>query len=68
MQTTSNYIDMEVQDTLFKSAYIGIGASLGLAFVIMIVISRDLLVSTLSIISVGGVVGESGCGIGDAAI
>lgn len=65
MQTTANYLDMEVQDTLFKAAFTGIGASLGLAFAIMIVVSRDLLISALSIICVSGVVGESCLDLGD---
>lgn len=55
-QSANQYVEMELQDTLLNAALIGIGGSLGLAFGIILITTRDVVISILSIISIGGVV------------
>jgi len=57
IQTTRNYVEMELQATLLSSALIGIGGSLGLAFGIILLTTRDVVMTVLSMVSIGGVVG-----------
>lgn len=57
IQTTRNYVEMELQATLLSSALIGIGGSLGLAFGIILLTTRDVVMTMLSMVSIGGVVG-----------
>ncbi|EGD75300.1 hypothetical protein PTSG_06952 [Salpingoeca rosetta] len=56
LQTADLYIDLHLEDTLLRAAIVGIAASLSLAFVIIIVMTRDITLSVMSIISIGGVV------------
>lgn len=56
LETTRNYVDMELQDTLLQAALIGIGASLGLAAGIIFITTKDVVISFFSVLSICGVV------------
>lgn len=56
LQTCSLYVDMQLEQTLLEAAIIGIGASLALGFVIIVVLTQDVLLSLMAITSIGGVV------------
>lgn len=56
LQTASLYIDLETENTLLDAAVVGIAASLSLAFFIILIMTREFLLSVMSIVSIGGVV------------
>ena len=55
-QTAAFYLDMVLEQTLLSAAVIGIGASLSLAFVIIVALTADFLLSLMAIAAIGGVV------------
>ncbi|EDQ89828.1 dispatched-like protein [Monosiga brevicollis MX1] len=54
--TSDQYLDMVLEQTLLSAAVTGIGASLALAFVIIVLTTHDLVLSVMAIVAIGGVV------------
>jgi predicted RND superfamily exporter protein len=55
-QTAARWIDMELDKVLLRSALVGIGASLTIAFIIILASTTDLILTCLSMVSIGGTV------------
>eukprot|EP00040_Diaphanoeca_grandis_P005674 m.33974 g.33974 ORF g.33974 m.33974 type:complete len:1031 (+) comp16909_c0_seq1:328-3420(+) len=55
-QMATEWTEMELELTLNRSVYFGMGVSLAIAFVVIVITTNDVLLSLMSVFTIGGIV------------